>query len=92
LDKDLPDDVMSHRLLELMIFLLLIVLLQFFTRRVHLMVRRTIKLICGIDKVQYKFDKYLHDIHVQDPITKEYMDRIFYHFLICSFLCKGKNE
>jgi hypothetical protein len=34
------------------------------------MVSKTIKLICGTHKVQHKFDKYSHDNHVEDPITK----------------------
>jgi hypothetical protein len=69
---NLPNGVISHGLLELMNqitfwctrFILLIALW------VHLMVSRTIKLICGTDKVQHKFDKYSHDNYAEDPITK----------------------
>jgi hypothetical protein len=34
------------------------------------MVSKTIELSFGIDKVQHKFDKYSHDNHAEDPITK----------------------
>jgi hypothetical protein len=34
------------------------------------MVSKTIKLICGTDKVQHKFDEYSHDNHAEDHITK----------------------
>jgi hypothetical protein len=34
------------------------------------MVSKTIEVICGTDKAQHKFDKYSHDNHAQDPITK----------------------
>jgi hypothetical protein len=34
------------------------------------MVSKTIKLICGTDQVQYKFDEYSHDNHAKDLITK----------------------
>jgi hypothetical protein len=34
------------------------------------MVSKTIELICGTDKIQHKFDKYSHDNHAEDPITK----------------------
>jgi hypothetical protein len=34
------------------------------------MVSKTIKFICGTNKVQHKFDKYTYDNHAEDPITK----------------------